>query len=470
MALPFAFGRKCDKILVMFAGCGKQMIDYYRISEGNARIIGVELNPQVKKFAESINGYGLSEFYNLPNIEFITKEGRSFLNSADDVYDLIYVGSDAATTTYKTGHSRKYLDTYEAMVEYVDHLNSNGIIIFHAQPSKHKLKILQRIFYERGFPPLSKCVAVITRDWDHSDFLLISLKPFSEQELSIIRNNLSRYLVYLPNYEGNKSVVSRCVAGDFPAMSELVTDNRPFIHTIDFKRFALFPAQDDISSGTYYRSWIAIMTLIMIAVLVFLVISVLFFTRTPMPPVPYFLLLVITGFCYMLCEVVYIARLELYLGNPLLSMALLLFIFLTANSQGSRFFNWITDRIRVIYILLIVVSFIFITHFAINVIVREFLSLPILAKIPITIVIMSPVAFCLGLFYPYIVSCLAKNHYESTIPITYGLSTLSSTLGATYAMILIINFGYTNIFIQAAIGYLLCVVILLIPKRGINLK
>ena len=50
--------------------------------------------------------------------------------------------------------------------------------------------------------------------------------------------------------------------------------------------------------------------------------------KTQMPPAYIAIYLIITGFCYMLIEITFIARMELFLGNPLLSMSLLLCVFL----------------------------------------------------------------------------------------------------------------------------------------------
>jgi hypothetical protein len=54
---------------------------------------------------------------------------------------------------------------------------------------------------------------------------------------------------------------------------------------------------------------------------------------------------------------------------------------------------------------------------------------------------------------------------SQAIPITYGLSTLSSVAGATYAMTMIINFGYTQIIFQAVIGYLILLLLNMIYYR-----
>jgi hypothetical protein len=57
------------------------------------------------------------------------------------------------------------------------------------------------------------------------------------------------------------------------------------------------------------------------------------------------------------------------------------------------------------------------------------------------------------MFYPYAVAGLVKRGYEGAVPITYGVSTLSSVIGATYAMTLMLEVGFSALLLQAAAGY-----------------
>lgn len=83
-AIPFFWQRTVKEALVMFAGCGQQMIELYDYSNRQAKIVGVEINPLVKKFATktpALKNYNLQQFYNLPKIGFEIQEGRYFLET-----------------------------------------------------------------------------------------------------------------------------------------------------------------------------------------------------------------------------------------------------------------------------------------------------------------------------------------------------------------------------------------------------
>jgi hypothetical protein len=60
--------------------------------------------------------------------------------------------------------------------------------------------------------------------------------------------------------------------------------------------------------------------------------------------------------------------------------------------------------------------------------------------------VVGPVGVSLGLFYPFVVTWLTDHDRSEAVPVTYGISTLSSVAGATYGMMMIINLGYANLF------------------------
>ena len=59
--------------------------------------------------------------------------------------------------------------------------------------------------------------------------------------------------------------------------------------------------------------------------------------------------------------------------------------------------------------------------------------------------IVFPAGIVLGMFYPYCVSRLVESDQGQSVPMTYGLTTLSSVLGSAFAMTAIINMGFTNV-------------------------
>jgi hypothetical protein len=472
ITLPmFLPNRRVDDVLVMFAGCGRQMVQYYMQSQGHVRVTGVELNPLVRDLilkTPEMKKFRLDEFYRAPGVNLVLKEGRYFMENDPRQYDVIFVGSDAATSQVKTGHSRKYLDTKEAMAEYLRHLRPNGMMVFHCTPSGHKLLSLHEIYKERGWTNLGENLILASPRMDDCDYLVYSASGFTPEEIETIAKPpfmRPREIQYQPGGEHNNPMVLGLMQGKETPQIKLVTDDDPFIVHIDVHSFKLFPPLQILRNVNYYKGWIKIVTLIVIGIVLVAILAGLYIGRANMPPPNMMLYLLLTGVSYMLCEIAFIAKLELFMGNPLYSMALLLTIFLMANALGSWLYNKLQTRLNMTVAPLLVAGVILLTMAAMKPMVENLLGLPLIAKIPLVILLTFPVGVCLGLFYPYVVTWLTNNGRGSAVPITYAVSTLSSVAGASYAMTMIVNFGYTHLLYQAVAGYILLGVLMPFANR-----
>ena len=149
------------------------------------------------------------------------------------------------------------------------------------------------------------------------------------------------------------------------------------------------------------------------------------------------------------------ARLELFLQDPLISMATVLTVFLLASGLGSMLFERLRTRIRMGVLPFAVAAVVLLTLFALNGVTRHLLGLPMPVRLGIAVALIVPASTGLGMFYPYAVAALVHNGKENVVPITYGISTLASVIGATYAMTMMIAFGYNRLLWEAALGYVL---------------
>jgi hypothetical protein len=468
--VPFLLGRKTDEIMVMFAGCGAQMIEFHELGGGKLRLVGVEINPLVVDFAVShpeLADYRIGEFYALPNVEMVVAEGRAFLDQDSSAYDVIYVGSNAATAKYKTGHSRKYLDTVEAIEAYYDHLKPDGLIIFHSQPNFNKLTSLNKIFKDRELGDLFPHIFMYSKRLDYSDFTFFSKRPFAPEEIGIL---VGKYrggkIRFAPGYGKNDSKVTELIAKGFESgISKMVTDDRPFVQTLDFEGFELFSSLKKFKQRFYYAGWIMITTLILVSLVVAGLLVMLYPIRSEKPPANMVIYLLVTGACYMLVQISYISKLELFLGNPLYSMALLLSVFLITNALGSMAYNRLRDRLNMSWAPMVAAVITLLSAAAIDAVIERRLGLNLPMKALLSIAMISPVGLCLGVFYPYVVTWLTQKGLVKSVPITYGISTLSSVWGATYAMTMIVNLGYNKMIYQAAVAYSALTLLMLIYNR-----
>lgn len=481
--LPYVVDPAPKDALVMFAGGGAQMIDFYHFNHGAKIVDGAEINPLVKEFSlhKELASYRLKEFYELPNVDLRIQEGRQFLIHNERTYDAIYVASDAATFTYKTGHSRKYLDTREAMQAYFEKLNNDGLIMFQSKPSWPKLLLLKEIWEKNGLDFTNSVIVLSDQPYSHNNVwhhIILKKSPFTPEQVSNVLNHYpALQVIYVPfnSERSDREFEKFLITGNEKLAPKYYSvypdDDHPYYNRLDFKGFKMIPDYEILNSPLAIVSWMKIQTLIImvgLALLIFLILLV--FKRRKLPPMPVFFYLLISGFAYMLCQVVFIGKLELFLGNPLYSMSLLISIFLFTNAAGS----WISDKLDALgiknwylyypfFVAVITLLSLLLTTIAMN----HLMHIPLFLKIIAVIIIISPIGFCLGVFYPFSVKWLVKDKRDDSVPVTYGLSTLSSVLGATYAMTVIINLGYTAVLYQATIGYILLGILMLLIRKKI---
>ncbi|HLT40522.1 MAG TPA: hypothetical protein VK034_29800 [Enhygromyxa sp.] len=468
---PWLLGRAPEQILVMFAGTGAEMVTFDEFADGKARITGVELNglcSEIGRENEELSEFRIAEFLDLPHIDLVTDEGRHFLTTRPEgtAYDFIFLGSKAATTAV-TGHTTKYLDTVEAYHAYLDVLSPSGLLVFHHQPIIQRIQNLRQVFAERGIDNFEDHVIVLDHPRMGNDDLIVSPSGFTDEEIEQIYRAARepkhqkhririRYLkakgIGDPNYV-------EAIEGP---QGETFVDDRPFLLRLDVENYQLRPATGDDRTMEWYISWIKITTVLVLSAIAALFIGIAAFKRDARAPAPVVLYLLLTGFCFMLCEVAIMAKLELFLTQPLLSMAAVLSLFLLTSGIGSAIY----PRLRKLHdtrVLagLTIVGVLLVTAM-LDWMVGNLLHLPVALKLVMATVVTAPLGILLGLFYPHLVSCLVDQRREKTVSISYGLSTLSSVVGSAYALAAMINLGFNALLYQAAIIYAVLLVFALI--------
>jgi hypothetical protein len=472
---PWILGREPKNILVMFAGTGAEMIVLDELAHREAKITGVELNGLVEKFGregEAIQDYRIAEFLDQDRINLVIDEGRHFLTTRPEgeKYDLIYLGTNAATTAV-TGHTTKYLDTVEAYDAYLDLLAPGGLMVFDNQPLEKRIANFRHVFEQRGIGELKDRVIVIDDPSRGDDEMVISPDGFSDEELDHIiaasrskNRRLRRRFQYLDRegFRGRK--YNEAIEGE---PGQIFVDDRPFIRSLDLENYELRPPEGRKKTISWYITWIKITTVVVLSAIAVVFIGVAALKRDARAPIPVLLYLLLTGFCFMLCEVAIMAKLELFLTQPLLSMAAVLSLFLLTSGIGSAIYPRLS-RLHDTRVLagLAAVAVIFVM-LVLDVMVANLLHLPVALKLILAALVTAPLGVVLGLFYPHVVSCLVDRDRAQTVSISYGLSTLSSVVGSAYALAAMIEVGFNALLLQAAAGYVgLLVVVVIYQLAG----
>ncbi len=476
--IPFVLDRQPETALVMFAGCGQDMMRLLEFARGKLDVVGVEINPLVKRLVTlGDDPWNLRTFYDHPKVDLRIAEGRGFLEGDEARYDLIFVASNGAQHAVRTGHVRKFLDTTQAMDAYLDRLAPGGVIVFHDQPRLHKDEMFKRLLAERDGVPYADAVMVLGRGRYRADFPILTtvLKPdgFSEGEVVRIgelwESEDRNTTFYGPGLEPTPALAAAIRAPSDPD-AFVPVDDRPYERSLVWSDFQLTPPRRELGRTLFALTWVKIFTTLFFSALALLTIAAFYLRarggrRLPLWLAGYFLL---TGVGYMGAQVGLMAKLELFLGNPLYAISVVLASYLLANGAGAAWVGRREAAGRRPALLLPALGAALAVPLTVAVIdglLVELLGLPLLAKVLLALLTVAPLAFLLGMFYPLGVSMAVDRGLRQLVPMTFGLATLSSVIGSTWAIVLVINHGLRSVILGAGAGYLVLAVLVLVVRR-----
>jgi hypothetical protein len=114
-------------------------------------VVGVELNPMTIHVGKNVLRDFNGNLLNHPKVETVAAEGRSFLRSRDERYDLIEINSVDTLSALTTGAyvlSESYLYTVDAIGDYLDHLTPGGVFamavgdyVTPREPARHVIRL-----------------------------------------------------------------------------------------------------------------------------------------------------------------------------------------------------------------------------------------------------------------------------------------------------------------------------------------
>ena len=163
------------------------------------------------------------------------------------------------------------------------------------------------------------------------------------------------------------------------------------------------------------------------------------------------------GLAFLFVEIAYIQKFMLFLHHPIMTIAVVLTAFLVFAGAGSlwsgqllRHYNsQVIIKYVVTSIAILCVSYLFI----LGPIFTFLATISGLFKIVISIGLIAPLAFCMGMPFPVGLHTLSKyaNHY---VPWAWGINGCASVISAVLATLLAIHFGFSTVIITAVILYL----------------
>jgi len=449
------------------------------------KVYGVEINPAIV----SLQTNELVEFngHSYEDIDVAVMDGRSYLDQSDKKYDMITLLNAhlARGSTKGRSPSPEYLNTQDAIESYLDHLTERGIINIEepvSGPNKEPpvwkiLTTMRQTLLDRGQTQPEQHFFIFQWRTKRNNYVQILMKknPFNKEEIA----NLNKWLHDVDNIKqiearegrrmgpirSTKTTVlhspdgefstnySRVVSGkvheDFLLARNLyvTTDNRPFLFDVN-------PAHPQIKRN-YVR--ILLLTAFLIP---FLIIFVVRHRSRVLGTLPYILVVAVTGLGYLLIEVVLIQRFEIFLGSPVVTFATIVGTLLLFSGLGSLWSGRL-KQLGVYGSLAGILIFLTLHLSWIPSLFPMAASLPLAVKVALTILSLIPLAFFLGVPFPFVLRIGKEQFEESSAGILFAINAATSALAVPLSVNISTSFGFSATFQVGILVYVVAWILLI---------
>jgi hypothetical protein len=463
------------------------------VANGSPSVTGIEINPIIARTI--MRGYYADysyHLYDLPQVHMHVQDGRSYIRSAREKYDVVQmtlVDTWASTAAGAFALSENNLYTTEAFQEYFDHLKPDGMIAITRWEFKQPREALRVV--SQGIEALHQIgvsdphghfviIADGGLDEDGRPVLVLAKKTvFTAVEYAAVaehlRNNPNLFWLNPPDqYRGLQPLPAAATA-----FSKLIDSNDPrgfaesYAYNVgpvsDSAPFFFFTLKtkyviENILAGTGHgMDWrinlgVVVLGMLLIistvAVLAFLILPLALHRRaavsgmkTSLPALLYFIAI---GFGYILVEISLIQRFVLFLGHPTYALTVVVFLLLLSSGAGSFATRGrISGSRQILLLLSAIVALILLNVLALPWLLSAAVGLPFVIKLLISALVLAPLGFLMGMPFP------TGLRLVKTVEWAWALNAAASVLGSVMAMIIAIHFGLTITLLCAAVAYIL---------------
>ncbi|MGH9665828.1 MAG: hypothetical protein ACRD9L_15485 [Bryobacteraceae bacterium] len=444
------------------------------IASGSRDITGVEINPIIattimrQKFPQLSNG-----LYLRPGIHIYIEDGRSFVRRTKEKYQVLQatlVDTWASTAAGAFALSENNLYTTDAFYDYLSHLTDDGLMAFTRwgfEPPRESLRLLtlaMAALNRLGEHQAWRHIIVIRtnaqnlRGWGAQDTVLVSRKPFTPDDLMRMRLAAPTQLMYLPG-DAPANEFGRLLRSPDPHSYEEnyqfdvspIGDDRPFFfYTVQPRDIWQFLRHANVNSEDYKINkavpilFDLLIVSLLATALILMLPRLLLGSRLPkergvMTFLWYFLFI---GAGYILIQVALIQKFVLFLGHPTYALTVIIFSMLIASGVGSYCSRTLVagSSARLRAVLFGVPVLVVVLAFTLSPLSESGVGLPLWLKIGITVAVIAPVAFLMGMPFPSGLSRLEQRHRPS-VRWAWSLNAAASVLGSVMAIILAIYLG-----------------------------
>lgn len=499
--LPYRLHPRKHALILASAG-GREVI--WALSQGCERVTAVELDPSVCDLVSGeLDGY-LGGLFHRPDVDLVNAEGRSFVRRTSDTFDVIQMVSAYSITMVSTGAAAgmdSYLVTVESIMEYLDKLTDDGVLMISREHGVKLFATAVEALERKGLNPGEHLYMERSVETYNYNTLLVRKTPFTPEEARTIADWVRETGTQVffappvvqqalagageddPAFDSTRSELAALIVmpeperarhlASLPYHAEAPTDDRPFYNRFNhyMRRLEQSPAEpaeiNEIAESQRKFGPLPIGDVAPAAVLAeaaVLALLVIFLPLAKIRPtrghrfnrgaiLSYFSLL---GVGFIALEIILLQRYILFVGDPMIAMAVVLGGLLVAAGLGSAVLSPLLARITgsafAVFGAIAIVSLAYALWM--DDLFDACMFLPLSGRIGIGVAVILPLGVLLGCPFP---AGLRHAHRQDERLVAWGwaLNGYMTVIGTTAMSIVIPFVGYSLMFAAGGALYLL---------------
>ncbi len=443
---------------------------------GARSIKSVELNEQVMSIhEETLRSYS-RELLEDDSIEFVVAEGRTAILKERQRYDVVQMtGIDTFTSLTSGAYmlAENYLYTVESMEGMINLLEEGGVLqISRSALEMETLRMLANLnaaHENLGGVDFQGSVACVSAYPMMS--VIYKKGSFSKEEIQKVRGFVKRTgagLHYLPDGAPPGRIPRFIRTQDkeafikaFPRNITPTSDDQPYF--FNFTRWNDWvgaskqidePSQISQGNPLFIFGQLGLS----LGLCLVLILGPLAFSKKRRESGKYFLPLLVyfsgVGLGFIGVEIVLIQKLVLFLGHPLYSITVTLFALLVFTGMGSmiseRWFH--SPGMQALWVPGFIALSTAIFTLGYPILVDSFVHLGTPARIAITLVLLAPLGFVLGI--PFALGIRLVNRWNApAVPWAWAVNACATVVGSILTVIVSMNFGFNWVLVLAVAIY-----------------
>ena len=459
-----------ERALIIGPGGGRDVLLTARA--GFESITAVEVNRELLELVREQRDYSGGLYTDFDHIDVRHGEGRHYVKRSDEAFDLIYMSLPVTNTSRSRegfALTENFLLTEQAIGEYMDHLTDSGqlVVVTHDELAILRLlRITVDALTARGMQTGDAMEHIYILGSFPYPVFVVSAEPFTPPQARNIlqhagRVGFSQNASYVPHVtdQGAMNPLLQALGAGRMSLEELVsqveerghnlsavTDNRPFFYHFDQELPALV-------MGLFWAALGA--AALMVTYPLVRGFSHHGHGRRRLPRSV--LLFAAIGLGFMLIEVSLVQRLTLFLGDPVLSLAVLLFSLLVFMGVGSLASGRCQPRSFGKAIALAATGVVALTAFyglVLPQLLDWLMPMGLAGRILASVVLLAPLSFALGMPFPLAIRSLEAHRHGHAVPWMWGINGVFSVLGAVTAVVIAMTVGLSEVLFAGAACYL----------------